>query len=264
MQASCFKIVSMGIVAENKLLSSKKIMIVPIEDLNMVDGELRSNPELLETTSENRDGKVSNTSIAVDSAIEAIWLPFGSNRLTAPDVRRGERVFVWRSGDADQYYWTIAGLDDNLRKLETAIFAFSGTKDESETTLNLDNCYYFEVSTHNKSITLQTSATNGEPFRYTVQINAGEGAFLVEDDAGNSFELESAENRLTLENADNTFIDIKAGKIAINANEEVSLTVGGNKMVWQPASTVLNTGGTVMEWTPASTVLTTPTFKGGS
>lgn len=248
MQASCFKSVSLGIVAENKKLSSKEILVTPIEELSMSDGEIRSNPETLEASGVDATGKAFNSSVAVDSVIEATWVPFLSNRVTAPDVRRGERVRIWRSGDSDKYYWSTMGLDDNLRKLETVVFAFSATKDESQTELNLDNCYYFEVSTHNKSITLQTSTVNGEPFSYTVQINAAEGAFLVEDDIGNSFELDSSENRLTLENADQSVVELNKGKISLTANEEVSITVGGTKQTW----------------TPGLTTLKTPLFEGGS
>ncbi len=247
MQASCFQNVALGIVAENKAMKdasgkfNRTILVTDIESLNMTNGEIRSNPEQLESSGVDATGKVYNSAVVVDQVIEATWVPFLSNRLTAPDVRRGERVRLWRSGDADKYYWSTMGLDENLRKLETVIFAFSGTQDESQTELDLENCYYFEVSTHNKSITLQTSASNGEPFRYTAQINAAEGALLIEDDVGNSFELDSTENRLTLENADDSKVELNRGKIAIVANEEVSLTVGGTKQVWKPNITTLKT-----------------------
>lgn len=247
MQASCFKSVSLGIVAENKKMATAQgkinrlILVTPIEDLSMTNGEIRSNPEMLEASGTDATGKAFSSSVAVDQTVEATWVPFLSNRLTPPDVRRGERVRLWRSGDADKYYWSTMGLDDHLRKLETVIFAFSATTDETQTELDLNNCYYFEVSTHNKSITVQTSASNGEPFRYTAQINAGEGAFLIEDDIGNSIELDSTENRICLENADASKVELKAGKIAIVADEEVSLTVGGTKQVWTPANTTLKT-----------------------
>lgn len=247
MQASCFKSVSLGIVAENKKMAdaqgkiNRVISVTPIEDLSMTNGEIRSNPEQLEASGTDASGKAYNSAVVVDQVIEATWVPFLSNRLTPPDVRRGERVRLWRSGDADKYYWSTMGLDDHLRKLETVIFAFSATTDESQTELDLNNCYYFEVSTHNKSITVQTSASNGEPFRYTAQINAAEGAFLIEDDIGNSIELDSTENRICMENADASKVELKAGKIAIVANEEVSLTVGGTKQVWTPGLTSLKT-----------------------
>jgi len=247
MQASCFKSVSLGIVAENKKMAdssgriNRVISVTPIEDFSMTNGEIRSNPEQLEASGTDASGKAFSSAVPVDQVVEATWVPFLSNRLTPPDVRRGERVQLWRSGDADKYYWSTMGLDDHLRKLETVIFAFSATTDEGQTELDLDNCYYFEVSTHNKTITLQTSASNGEPFRYTAQINAGEGAFLVEDDIGNSIEIDSGENRVCLENADASKVELKAGKIAIVANEEVSLTVGGTKQVWTPGKTTLKT-----------------------
>jgi len=254
MQASCFKNVALGIVAENKAMKdasgkfNRTILVTDIESLSMINGEIRSKPEQLTASGTDTSGKAYTSAVAVDQVIEATWVPFLSNRLTPPDVRRGERVQLWRSGDADKYYWSTMGLDDHLRKLETVIFAFSATADESQTELDLNNCYYFEVSTHNKSITVQTSASNGEPFRYTAQINAAEGAFLIEDDIGNSIELDSTENRICLENGDDSKVELKAGKIAIVANEEVSLTVGGTRQVWKPDVTTLKT----------------PKFKGGA
>lgn len=246
--ASCFKIVSIGTVAENKALSSKVISVSPIEQLTMFNGEVRSNPVALETTGLDRNGNNFATSVATDNVVQATWLPFGSNRKTAPDVRRGERVLIWATADADQYYWTVTGMDDRLRKLETVVWAFSANPAESSAGDEFDNCYYLEMSTHNKSITLQTTTLNGEPYAYTCQFNLAEGAFILQDDDGNLVEIDSKEKRISLNNSANSKVDLKAGKIAISAPEEVSITVGGTSMVF----------------TPAMTTLKTPIFKGGS
>src|ERR1700690_1198965 len=100
MEATCFKIVSIGIVAENKVMSSKEVDCVPIESMNMLDGEIKSNPTTVETTGVDSSGKNFSTKAIVDGTVKATWLPFGSNRASAPDVRRGERVYLWQGANA--------------------------------------------------------------------------------------------------------------------------------------------------------------------
>lgn len=238
---SSFKIASIGKVAENKLLSSKVISVVLIEKLNLINNELRSTPESIEATGEDHRGQAFGTNIAVDNVVEATWLPFGTNRKTAPDVRRGERVLVWSNGDADKYYWTTTGLDDDLRKLETVLWCFSANPSEAINGHDFDNCYFLEVSTHTKAVTFQTAIKNGEPFQYLFQFNTGEGNVVLQDDIGNMFELDSGEKRFSLHNAAHSKFDMKAGKISIEAPEELSITVGGTRMVFTPGATTLKT-----------------------
>lgn len=248
MDATCFRIVSIGIVAENKAMSSKEVDITPIESMNMLDGEIKSNPTVVEAKGVDRRGQQFASKTIVDSTVTATWLPFGSNRVTAPDVRRGERVYLWQSADADKYYWTITGLDDDKRKLETVVFAFSATQDASSSGIDLDKCYYFEVSTHNKSITLETSTANGEPHSYLVQINTAESTVTIQDDAGNFFQLDSDEQKLVLQNQAQSHVILDKTKINIKATDEV----------------VIDVGATHVTMTPAGTIWKTPKFAGSS
>ncbi|MNQ14365.1 hypothetical protein D3C85_273140 [compost metagenome] len=254
MEATCFKIVSLGIVAENKVMQNadgswcKEIHATPIESQSMLDGEIKSNPEAVEVQGVDNSGQNFSSKAIVDSTVVATWLPFGSNRVTAPDVRRGERVYLWQAADDDKYYWTIAGLDGHLRKLETVIFAFSASKDEGSSGLDIDKCYFIEVSTHSKAITLQTSSANGEPFEYTFQFNTAEGAVTLADDVGNYFELDSEAKKLTLKNQDNSHVILDKTKINIKATDEV----------------VIDVGATHVTMTPSGTIWKTPKFDGGS
>lgn len=248
MEATCFKIVSIGIVAENKALSSKDVDVTPIESMNMLDGEIKSEPTVVEAQGVDRRGQQFASKTIVDSTVTATWLPFGSNRVTAPDVRRGERVYLWQAANADKYYWTVSGMDDHLRKLETVVFAFSATKDAGASGIDLDKCYYFEVSTHNKSITLETSTANGEAHGYLVQINTAESVITIQDDAGNFFQLDSDEQKLILQNQAQSHVILDKTKINIKATDEV----------------VIDVGATHVTMTPAGTIWKTPKFDGGS
>lgn len=142
--------------------------------------------------------------------------------MTPPDVRRGELVFIWQYADEDLYYWTSPGKDDHLRRLETVIWAFSGTKDEKTKKLTPLNSYVVEVSTHKKLVTLTTSKANGEPYSYTVQINADKGGIVITDDDGQYLELNSKERRWTITNKDGSIY--KMDKDTIYEHAKTSIT----------------------------------------
>jgi hypothetical protein len=254
MEATCFKIVSLGIVAENKPMRNADgswchtIQATPIESQSMLDGELKSNPTAVEVNGVDGSGQSFSSKATVDSTVEATWLPLGQNRITAPDVRRGVRVYLWQAADSDKYYWTNAGLDAGMFKLETVIFAFSATKDEGSSGIDINKCYFIEVSTHSKAITLQTSSENGEPFEYTFQFNTAEGAVTLADDVGNYFELDSQAHKLTLKNQDQSHVILDKTRINIKATDEVVIDVGATKVTM----------------TPSGTIWKTPKFDGGS
>lgn len=214
-EASRLKIYSLGIVANNKALSSDEVEVTPIEPMQLIDGEIVSTPRDLETTGVDADGVTYNVKVTADNAIVAKWLPIGSNRRTAPDVRRGERVLLFQYGDMDTFYWTDMGWDAKLRKLETVLFSVSGTADEDEDSLAEDKCYSLEISTHTGQITLRTSKANKEFCIYAFQFNTKEGRVLLIDELGNEVLLDSKNTLISLKNADGTYVkldkeDIKA------------------------------------------------------
>lgn len=227
LKGSQLKFYSIGIVAENKKMSHSRILVTPIETLGMSDGEIKSSPEKLETKGIDYDFNEYTVSAIADNAIEADWFPLNDgNRRTPPDVRRGERVVLYQYGDEGRYWWQPYGLDGRLRKLETAIYSWSGTKDEKEDSERPENSYYAEVSTHEKRITIATSGKNGEKCRYVVQINPGEGKILIVDDKGNEFEMDSVNTLLHLKNADGTYIDLDKKNINVYAEDYISIKAG--------------------------------------
>lgn len=238
-QSSKLQIYSWGVAAENKPLNTNKLKVVPTEAMSLSDGELRSSPEVLTTTGTNADGTPYDVPVVTDQAVEALWLPLAEgNRFTAPDIRRGERVILWKFADMDRFFWTPAGLDNQYRRLETAVFAFSAVANEGQDATHPENCYFLEVSTHQKTVTFQTSNKNGEACRFIVQFNADEGKFILSDDAGNEIELDSLNNYIQLINGDKTevvldrrSVRIKASDVTIDAKDTTvtgDLKIGGN------------------------------------
>lgn len=221
---------SIGIVAANKPLNSKEVEVLPTEELPMMDGYLDDNLDSYNAQGTDASGKSYSTKLKMGNSIKAQWLPFcDSQRLTAPDVRRGESVMIYQFGDADKYYWTTLKNDNKLRKLETVIWAFSGTTKEGDG-ITPETSYFFEVSTHKKLVTFHTSQANGEPYGYDIQINTAEGRILITDTAGNKFTMNSPATQLRMENAVGSFLDITKQIATLSTGEEINLTTKAFKV----------------------------------
>lgn len=220
--------VSIGIAAENKPLTSVLLNVEAHEILPTVDGAIGVNPETVTSSGTRPDGTEYQTSVQSDLVITATWLPYGSNRVTPPDMRRGERVMLYRLADTDKYYWQDLGLDPDLRRLETTIFAWNANPSIKDGGFSAENAYYFEVSTHNKTITLSTSKANEEPFSYTLSFNANEGTITLTDDIGNYINLDSNEKRITLANAAQSFYDMHDKDLTVSVLGDIKIQAGGN------------------------------------
>lgn len=227
---SGFKIYSFGMAAENKPLSTKELLVIPIEVLPAMEGEISEEASELKHKGVDSFGVPYELKLKVRNAIPCKWLPLGSNRDTAPDVRRGERILIWRIADADEeFYWTTLGLDDHLRRLETVRYLFNADPDGlSDSVPGPDNSYCIEVSTHQKLITLTTTKLNGEPFAYTLQLNTGTGYFTLTDDIQNFVELDSTEKRICLHNATGTYWELKAEDLIGYAVRDIDVTAVRN------------------------------------
>ncbi len=244
------QMISFGIVAANKALSSKTIEVTPTELLNMSDGELTDNYSTAVVKTVDSTGASSESTINSTSTVTATWLPFGSNRATAPDVRRGEKVCVWKYADADKYYWSELEYEGKLRQLETIIFCISNTQ-ETDQEPTPENTYFVEWSTHNKILHVHTSKSDGEKFSYDLMINAKDGNIIIQDDIENAFMLDSVEKRLFLRNTSGSFLDIDKKNITLSAVDELKLLSGGK--------TIQTASGGVVGSAP-SVVWDTPTF----
>jgi hypothetical protein len=226
---SAFKFYSVGIIAENKPLSTNDALVVPMEILPLLDGEIGVEDEKIEHKGLDQFDKHYTVSVNSRNALVCHWLQLGSNRKTAPDVRKGERVAIYRFGDSDIFYWKELGLDDHLRRLETVTYLFSDVPDgTSDEPLTAENCYVVEVSTHQKTITLTTVKTNGEPFAYTMQLNTDVGAFTLTDDVGNYIQLDSADTAITFENANKTHMRLDKDEIYAKAITNIWYEAGEN------------------------------------
>jgi len=228
---SQLQVYSLGIAAANKHLETDLLYVNPIEITSFGDGELDARLENYEGTGSDKDGGSYNVKVQHTAAVEAKWLRIGhTNRRTSPDVRRGERVILYRHSDSSDLYWDTMGMDDHLRRLETVIWSWSDIREENKDATDPANNYSFELCTHTKQATFKTVKADQEPFEYRFQFNTKEGVVILTDDVGNFFELNSAKSYVKMHNKDNaTYVldrenaDMFApGSMAVKAEKDIS------------------------------------------
>lgn len=231
---SAFRPYSLGIVAANKKLQDPKepkknnhyIEVTPVEQFSFVDGEITDNKEELEEGAPDYNDEQWKVKVTTTPSIMARWLPIGNtNRLTAPDVRRGEPVMIWRFGDADEFWWTDMLTDDKgeriTRRLETIIWAISNNAKENVADTP-DSTYWIEWSTHRQVLHIHTSKSNGEPFEYDIQLNTKDGRLVIKDDVGNYIFLDSEARQIKAHNRDKSFIDINKKNIRLECLDTIT------------------------------------------
>lgn len=222
-EKSALSIYSIGIVAANKKLDSDLIEVVPTEQVNFVDGELTDNKEELKVSSEDYSGAAWEETLVTTPSITAKWFPLGCvTRKTAPDVRRGEKVILFKFGDADEYHWVEWEQGKKLRRLETISYALSNNSKEdiSDTP---DSTYWLEWSTHRKVVHLHTSKNDGEPFAWDIQLDTKEGNLTIKDDDGRIIFIQSKEDKIHMENKAKSFVDLDKKNITVECRETLTL-----------------------------------------
>lgn len=239
---SQFQIYSIGIAAANKHLDSDILYVQPIEVTAFVEGELDARLEEVEGGGVDRHDEEYTVKVTKDTSVEAKWLRIThSNRRTPPDIRRGERVMLYRHSDSGEFFWDSMGMDDHLRRLETVIWTWGATDREEEDATDPEHCYSLEICTHTRQVTFRTvkgkdhgGGGTKEPFAYTFQFNTDYGSVVLTDDDGNYFELDSHESRLLLRNKYDTIVHLDKRRVLINGDEEVRIKSGATEQVWTP------------------------------
>ena len=252
---SHFHVYSIGIAAANKHLDTDILYVTPIEITPYIDGELDADIEEDSAGGEDKYQDEYTVKVKHDIAVEATWLRLHhTHRRTAPDVRRGERVMLYRHSDSERLYWDSMGMDDHLRKLETVIWTWSDTQDEKKDSTHPQNCYSLEICTHTKQITLRTMKANEEPFAYTFQFNTDYGAVTLKDDDGNFIELDSKETRIRLYNKMRSEVHLNQKVVYINGDLGVFI----NSLT----GVYITSNVTSADYEPHQTTFKTPRFEG--
>lgn len=212
---------SLGLVSLIKQLNVKEIKVIPIE-LRMAAQEEVVASDFEQTSSFSTHEGEDNIKLTANNSITATWINLNSNRVTAPDVRRGDLVMIYRLGTTERYFWSDYN-SKNVKRLETVTWAFSADA-KKPVADDLSNAYFLELSTHNKTITFHTSQANGEPYGYDIQLNTADGIFRVIDTAGNTTWLDSANCCIGALNAEGTWLHLDKKNINCNAPDSMTVT----------------------------------------
>lgn len=240
---------SVGYVTKNKEYNSRLIQALPVESASATDGEVTHNPIQDILKGVDAQGNAFEVKATATRDLECEWYPFEDNRVTPPDVRRGELVEIYRLGNSPKYFWRSMNMRNGLRTLEHVVTAYGATPKPGGSGLDMESCYTMVISPLNGYINLQTSKANKEPYTYTLQINTKDGIIGIQDDVGNYFELNSKESRLQLKNVDNSYIKIEKQWIDLKADKYIKFTVGGTTMELKPDSIETKTTTMIMNST---------------
>lgn len=240
---SAFRFYSFGIVMVDKERKSDLIKVLPQEELSISDGIIRdfktegkgkveykekSETQLLKDQTMTYDVKLQDhqgvdriKKVTGDVMIIAKWIPLGqSNRITSPDVIKGETVMLFRVSDTDEYYWTPLMREPSIRRQETVLYAFGNLPTGLEA-WDKETSYWLEVSTHDKYAHLHTAKNDGEPFEYDIKLDTQAGVLTITDNAGNNIILDSSNNKLTINT--NVDVEVNTQNVTINASEKTTI-----------------------------------------
>lgn len=227
-----------AVVVENRLHSDgNKIRFLITELLPLTKGHLKNNPVPMSMTFKDARGRSSTVRGMHNNNFTAEYFSSDTFRKTAPDVQRGERVYVWQKGLTDYWYWEPFNGDSmSKRRLETVVQSVNADKPKGGDAEKHEggeggNTYFTEMSSQNKTYTVKTSKANGEVAAYTFQINAGEGSVVICDDVGNHIELDTVEKKIWLRNSCKTEVTLDKNDIRIHCNENYSAKIGGNQSI---------------------------------
>lgn len=227
MKASVFHMFSIGEVANNPAYDDPVIWVYPTEKRFGIDEETLHNPQKEEFTFTDFEGNERQGSTVNNTAIQVTWMRRNSNRVTPPNVRRGDEVEIWRLGDSDQYFWVDTG-NANVKRVERVIFVYSADPN-APTKGDFTNAYVVEISPVDGQMGVHTSTANGEPFTWDIQVDTAGGRFAVESDNGESVLIDSTENLIRSINADGTYVSIDRRDADIYAPDDINLHAGKNE-----------------------------------
>lgn len=215
-------------VAEDKATDTDEVLVYLPSLYPEADGEVVATAEKKDVTIQSPTGDTTSSSGLSSNAVMMKWLPFNTNRVTAPDVRKGSKVVVYKFKGQSTYRWTYFGYDGTLR-LETVIYAFSATPNVKEDApLTPDNYYIFLISSHTKKIQLLTGMGNGEACSYSITLDTGNGGFSLIDSEENSFVLNSMKHFWSFSNQEKSILAIDKKRIIAKCEDELLLSAANH------------------------------------
>ena len=239
---------SIGTVAEDKDEDGHIIEIFPIENQSFNEGNI-AETKIENVMAKDLYGNSKSVVLNKKSTVRAIWMPFGnSNRSTAPNVKKGEQVEIYRYADTDDFYWDTLYNEFDIRRKEKVIHLYGNTDAFGEV-LTLDNTYFTKIDTINKLVHIKTNDNDGELTSYEIKIDTKEGILEVFDGKGNIIQLNSAEDKLTATTNNEIIANTKT--MTINATDlninVTNMNVNSTAYTLNSSSMALNSDSSTMK-----------------
>ena len=214
---------ALGYVVTDKAEDEHYIKVYPVSTIPTSSGELSIDEVVVTAATDFLEGNL-NVVVNKSSTIECEWFNQGdSNRLTAPDVCKGEIVFVYNIHGQDKFWWDTAFTKPEYRKREKVLHFFSN-KGEIDTEDYLSKGYFLLVDTRNKMIHLHTADNDGELTSYDISLNTLKGSLLITDGKSNSIELASHKDTLIINT--NANVEVNTKNAIVNAATSTKVTTG--------------------------------------
>lgn len=221
-EKSSFRPIALGLVVSNKKRGTDEIRVTPIEMFPDLNSDIKDDTEVVTTSGRTADNKPFKMNITRGVAITAKWLG-ETNRATSPDVRRNEQVLIWQASNANEYFWQAMGRDDNLRRLETVVWTYNANPNNDDAEPSRDNCYVYEINTHDGLVALTTSLAHNEKAKYVFAFNTRDGQVTLEDNYENYIFLDSVEKDIHLQNGDETLVRLIKEDLFFKAKNSINL-----------------------------------------
>lgn len=203
-------------VVNDKPEDSYEIDVMLVSIMPDVKGTLNADDDSSVTTQDSK-GNYTSTAVTSSNNITATWLPDGEqNRLSAPDVCKGDIVEVYTVNDTDEYYWKVYAHNASLRKREKVLYWFSNKAGNGGSDIEA-NGYYLLIDTRNKVLHLHTANNDGEATSYDIMLDTGNGILTVKDTSGNDIQLDSVAGDLTATIVNSVTINTK--KVEFNCED---------------------------------------------
>lgn len=248
-----------GTVTMNKETNTDEIQVFVKGLFPEGDGEAATTTEKVTTTSQTPTGDTKSSTTLQSNTIAAKWMALNTNRVTAPDVRIGSKVVIYKFQGQDTYRWTYFGMDGTLR-LETVVYAFSASPNVDENTpVTPDNYYMFMIDTRGKKIQLVTGQGNGEKTSYVFELNTGEGQFSLVDGENNILSLNSMAHAFSFINDEKSYMNIEKKNITMSCEDQMLLKAT-NKLSIQTKDLIMKAENSISVETQTTT-WKSPTFN---
>lgn len=213
--ANTKKYYGLGMVVSDKVEDSYDIEVYPIENIPTASGELSVSDSGSATVKDNAGNSVS-VAYEKGNIIPCTWYPNGEqNRISAPDVCKGDLVEIYTFGDTDKYYWSVFSHNADLRKREKVMYVFSNKGSVGSIA---DKSYFLLVDTINKKTHYHTSDNDGEAVAFDFLFDGTVGVTLT-DSLGNSIVLESINGKLNITTTADIVLNTK--NVEVNCTSSV-------------------------------------------